>query len=160
MQGRFLAVFVSSIAWAQGPTYTKDIARIYQAKCQICHHDGDIAPFSLNNYDDAVTWAFDTRRAVLDGRMPPWKPVEGSGNFRDNYSLTADEKQAILDWIQNEMPQGDDADLPEPVEYTGAWPLGDPDITLTVPQPFTPDVGTDGCARREHLNAARVVLAH
>lgn len=147
MQVRLSIAFVclSGLAAAlqAQPTYSKDISRIYQAKCQICHHDGDIAPFSLNNYDDAVNWAFDTRRAVLNGTMPPWKPVEGYGNFRDNYSLTADEKQAILDWIANETPQGEPTDLPDPVEYNGAWPLGDPDLTLQMPQSFTPVVGAD-----------------
>jgi hypothetical protein len=147
MQASFRAVVwvcaLTSVALAQGPTYSKEIARIYQAKCQTCHHDGDIAPFSLNNYDDAVTWATETRGSIMTGRMPPWKPVAGYGDFRDNTSLTADEKQAILDWLTGGTPEGDPADLPDPVAYTSDWPLGDPDLTLTVPQSFTPDVGGD-----------------
>lgn len=134
---------LGSVALAQGPTYAKDVSRIYQAKCQICHRDGDVAPFSLNNYDDAVTWAFDTNRVVRNGTMPPWKPVAGYGEFRDNYSLTADEKQTILDWIANGMDPGDPADLPDPPTNNSPWGLGDPDILLTVPQPFTPPIGTD-----------------
>lgn len=134
---------LASAVWAQGPTYSKDISRIYQAKCQICHRDGDVAPFALNNYDDAVTWAFDTARAVSRGTMPPWKPVAGFGEFRDNYGLTTEEKQAILDWINNGMEQGDPADLPEPPKNTSIWGLGDPDITLTVPQSYTPPMGSD-----------------
>ncbi len=133
---------LGSVAFAQ-PNYSRDISRIYQAKCQICHRDGDVAPFSLNNYDDAVTWAFDSRRAVSTGAMPPWKPVASYGDFRDNYSLTPDEKQAILDWIDNGMNQGDPADLPDPPANTSVWALGDPDITLTVPQSFTPPMGSD-----------------
>ena len=133
---------LGSVAMA-GPTYSKEVSRIYQAKCQICHRDGDVAPFSLNNYDDAVTWGLDSYRTITNGTMPPWKPVSGFGEFRDNYSLTADEKQTILDWITNGMDQGDPADLPDPVTNTSVWGLGDPDITLTVPQPFTPPVGTD-----------------
>jgi len=129
---------VASAAFAQGPTYSKDVSRIYQAKCQICHRDGDVAPFSLNNYDDAVAWAFDTRRVVLKGTMPPWKPVAGHGDFRDNYSLTADEKQTILDWIANGMDPGDPADLPDPPTNNSTWGLGDPDVLLTVPQSYTP----------------------
>jgi len=127
-----------SVAFAQGPTYSKDVSRIYQAKCQICHRDGDVAPFSLNNYDDATAWAFDTRRVVMRGTMPPWKPVADHGEFRDNYSLTNDEKQTILDWIANGMDQGDPADLPEPAANASAWGLGDPDVLLTVPQSYTP----------------------
>ncbi|HEY6390671.1 MAG TPA: hypothetical protein VIX89_05310 [Bryobacteraceae bacterium] len=124
--------------FAQGPTYSRDVSRIYQAKCQICHRDGDVAPFSLNNYDDAVTWAFDTNRAIRRGTMPPWKPVADHGDFRDNYSLTGDEKQTILDWIANGMEQGDPADMPEPLTNTSAWGLGDPDVLLTVPQSYSP----------------------
>src|SRR5260370_34726145 len=103
---------LGSVAFAQ-PNYSRDISRIYQAKCQICHRDGDVAPFSLNNYDAAVAWAFDSRRAVSTGAMPPWKPVASYGDFRDNYSLTPDEKQAILDWIDNGMNQADPEDRPD-----------------------------------------------
>jgi hypothetical protein len=133
---------LTSIALAQ-PTYSDDVAKIYQAKCQICHRDGDVAPFSLNNYDDAVTWAFDSMRAIDGGTMPPWKPVAGYGDFRDNYSLTPDEKQTILDWINNGMAQGDPANLPAAPVNTSVWGLGDPDISLTVPQSFTPPMGAD-----------------
>ena len=147
MQASFRVVVwlcvLSSVGLAQGPTYSKEVSRIYQAKCQICHHDGDIAPFSLNNYDDAVTWASDSRGAIINGTMPPWKPVAGYGDFRGNTSLTADEKQTILTWMANGTPEGDPADLPDPVVYTGDWPLGTPDVTLTVPQSFTPAIGGD-----------------
>lgn len=133
---------LGSIALAQ-PTYSDNVAAIYQAKCQICHRDGDVAPFSLNNYDDAVTWAFDSVRAINDGTMPPWKPVAGYGDFRDNYSLTPDEKQTILDWVANGMLEGDPANAPPPPTNTSVWGLGDPDITLTMPQSFTPPIGQD-----------------
>ena len=36
------------------PTFTRDVARILQDNCQSCHHPGDIAPFSLMTYADAV----------------------------------------------------------------------------------------------------------
>lgn len=126
-----------------GPTYDNEVSRIYQAKCQSCHRDGDIAPFALNNYDDAVTWAADTQRTILDGSMPPWKPVAGYGDFRDPRSLTADDKQTILDWIANGTPEGDPANLPPPLPDTGPWALGQPDIVLQMPQPFTPRRGQD-----------------
>ncbi len=132
---------LGSVAYAQGPTYARDVSRIYQAKCQICHRDGDVAPFSLNNYDDASAHALDTRRTIMNGTMPPWKPVAGFGEFRDNYSLTDDEKQTILSWIDNGADPGDPADLPDPPTNSSAWGLGDPDVLLTVPQSYTPPVG-------------------
>jgi len=36
-----------------GPTFSKDVAPIFQQHCQSCHHPGDIAPFSLMSYADA-----------------------------------------------------------------------------------------------------------
>lgn len=125
------------------PTYSKEVSRIVQAKCQICHRDGDIAPFSLNNYDDASTWANDIGRVLSDGAMPPWKPVAGYGDFRDSYALTADEKQTILSWVAAGAPEGDPADLADTAPVAGTWPLGDPDVVLQVPQAFTPPRGTD-----------------
>lgn len=132
-----------SAVFAQGPTYAAEVSRIVQAKCHICHRDGDIAPFSLNDYQDAVTWSKDIQAAVSNGIMPPWKPVPGYGEFRDSYALTDGEKQILLDWIANGMPFGNPRDLPPHVKDAGPWPLGTPDITLEVPKPFTPKGGVD-----------------
>ena len=38
-------------------TYAKDIAPIFQQKCQECHQPGSIAPMSLLTYEDARPWA-------------------------------------------------------------------------------------------------------
>ena len=92
-----LMVVGGSPAFAQqGPTYSQEISRIFQAKCQTCHRDGDIAPFALATYDDAVTWAQDIQTTVTNGTMPPWKPVPGYGEFQYSLALSADEKQPIL----------------------------------------------------------------
>ncbi len=124
-------------------TYAKEISRLLQARCQQCHHDGDIAPFSLTDYESAVTWSRDIYAYVSTGQMPPWKPVPGFGDFRDSRALTAVEKQMLLDWIDNGMPEGDPADLPAPLQFSGAWPLGQPDIVLQMAQRYTPPIGTD-----------------
>ena len=49
-------------------TYSKEISRLYRAKCEMCHRDGDIAPFSLNSYDAAMTWSDDIRRVLRIGQ--------------------------------------------------------------------------------------------
>src|SRR5438046_884661 len=38
-------------------TFTKDIAPIFQEKCQACHRDGSIAPMSLVTYEETRPWA-------------------------------------------------------------------------------------------------------
>src|SRR5947209_9288429 len=136
-------VLCSAAFAQQGPTYSKEVSRIMQVKCANCHRDGDVAPFALNGYDSAAAWAPDIQRTLNDGTMPPWKPVAGYGEFRDSYALTADEKQTILSWIDNGMPEGDPSDLPDAAAVTGAWPLGNPDIVLQPPVSYTPPRGKD-----------------
>ena len=44
---------VAMLLWGAGaagegvPTFTKDVAPIFQAKCEACHRAGSIAPMSL-----------------------------------------------------------------------------------------------------------------
>src|SRR6266436_6649284 len=69
-------------------TYTRDVARIIQVKCQQCHRPNDVAPFALMTYDDAVTYAADIKTSLNNKTMPPWKPVPGFNNFTDSFALT------------------------------------------------------------------------
>ncbi len=134
---------LSSVLCSGQPTYSKEVSRIFQAKCQQCHRDNDIAPFALKDYDTAVAWSLDISRVVDAGIMPPWKPKPGYGEFRDNFALSADERQTIVDWVAAGAPQGDAADMPDPLPDTGDWVLGDPDLVLAMPQSFTPARGKD-----------------
>jgi Copper type II ascorbate-dependent monooxygenase, N-terminal domain/Copper type II ascorbate-dependent monooxygenase, C-terminal domain len=125
------------------PTYSKEVSRIFQAKCQQCHRDNDIAPFALKDYDTAVAWSEDIARVVTDRIMPPWKPVAGHGDFRDSFALTDDDRQTILDWVAAGTPQGDPADMPDPLPDRGQWVLGDPDLVLPMTQEFNVPRGKD-----------------
>src|SRR6266567_4659831 len=91
-----LAVLVvfSAIASAE-TTYTRDVARIIQVKCQQCHRPNDVAPFALMSYDDAVTYAADIKTSLNNKTMPPWKPVPGFNNFADSFALTDDQRLAV-----------------------------------------------------------------
>lgn len=125
------------------PTYSREVSRIMQQKCQICHRPDDIAPFSLMSYDDAVSRARQISAVVQSGIMPPWKPVPGHGDFKSNFSLTDEEKQTILDWIGAETPEGDPAEMPPPVVYSGEWRHGAPDQVISMPTAFLPQPTED-----------------
>jgi mono/diheme cytochrome c family protein len=121
-------------------TYTRDVARIMQAKCQQCHRPNDVAPFALMTYDDAVTYAEDIKQALKNKTMPPWKPVPGFNEFLGSYAVTDDERNTILAWIDGGAPQGDLADMPPPLPVSQSrWELGEPDMILTMPE-YTPPV--------------------
>jgi hypothetical protein len=138
-----LAALVLAASASAQVNYSKEVSRIFRAKCEGCHREGDIAPFALNDYDAAVTWAADIRRVINANKMPPWKPVPGHGDFKDSLALSEEERSQILDWIANEMPQGDPADLPEPLENKSEWPLGTPDVEMRMLQSYTPPRGSD-----------------
>lgn len=142
------ALVVFGIASAALPllgqvTYTREISRIFQAKCAICHRPNDIAPMSLETYEDAVNWAPDIKRVVETNYMPPWKPVEGHGRFNGSFALTADERQQILDWTTRDTPRGDEADMPPAAPPRSDWSLGDPDLVIKMKDSFSPPRGRD-----------------
>jgi hypothetical protein len=138
MRNVIVLVFAFTVIGAAEVTYTRDVARIMQSKCQQCHRPNDVAPFALTNYDDAVTWARDIKASLTAKRMPPWKPVPGFNEFQDSYAMTDEERNTVLAWIDGGKPLGDLADMPAPLPVSDSpWQLGDPDLVLTMPE-YTP----------------------
>jgi hypothetical protein len=126
------------LAASAQPTYSKEVSRIMQQKCQMCHRPGDVAPFPLLTYDDSMAQLRGIRASVDERSMPPWKPVPGHGDFKNNLSLTDDERQTILDWADAGAPQGDPGELPAPVVYSDEWRLGQPDRIVSMPVAYLP----------------------
>ena len=54
------------------PTFTKDVAPIFQEKCEACHRPDSIAPMSLVTYEEARPWARSIKSRVETRQMPPW----------------------------------------------------------------------------------------
>lgn len=109
------------------PTYNREIVRILQENCQSCHRPQGIAPFQLMTYQDARQYAPLIRYATQTGRMPPWKPLAGCGEFLEERRLTPAQIQTIARWVDSGAPEGDPAHLPPPVTPAGDWQLGQPD---------------------------------
>ena len=65
-------------------TYSKQIARIMDARCVECHRAGEVAPFTLSSYDEVVGWAETIREVVQEGRMPPWFADPKYGHFSND----------------------------------------------------------------------------
>ncbi|HEY3393883.1 MAG TPA: redoxin domain-containing protein [Lacipirellulaceae bacterium] len=117
-------------------TYTNQIARIMQDHCVRCHRPGQIAPFSLMSYDDVAAWAETMHEVIDEGRMPPWHASPAYGHFSNDASMPDSAKQLFRQWIDNGMPEGDPADLPEPLEFTEGWQIPKPDVVFKMPEPF------------------------
>ncbi|MEP7015177.1 MAG: ascorbate-dependent monooxygenase [Verrucomicrobiota bacterium] len=143
-----LALVVTSRCRAQSPkgepTYCRDIAPLVQANCVTCHRPGEVAPFSLLTYND-VRKHGKTIAAVIKARiMPPWKAVPGYGEFVGARRLTDEQVSLIQEWFKAGMPEGDQKDLPASPTFVSGWQLGNPDIVLTMPEPYgMPAEGND-----------------
>ena len=65
---------------APTPTFTKDVAPIFQAKCESCHRPDSIAPMSLVTYEQSRPWARSIRDRVQTRQMPPVAPRQEPGH--------------------------------------------------------------------------------
>lgn len=115
-------------------TYSKDIAPILQKKCENCHHTGTAAPFTLSSYEDAANWSAMIREVVVDRRMPPWHADPRFGKFGNCRTLTSQEIESLVAWIDNGTPEGNKADLPQPIAYTEGWQIEQPDVIFKLPE--------------------------
>jgi hypothetical protein len=103
-------------------TFTRDVAPIFQAKCETCHRPESIAPMSLRTYEEARPWARAIRARVESRQMPPWHvdKTVGIQQFKNDRSLGDDQIATILAWVDQGAPKGDPGDMPPARE----WPTG------------------------------------
>ncbi len=116
--------------------YNEHLFPIFRDRCGACHVEGGIAPMSLVNYQTAYPWTQSIREEILGLRMPPWQAEDGFGDFKNGHSLPAHEMDMILEWSGGGYPQGPRDRPPEPLLVADTWALGEPALTLQLPEPF------------------------
>ncbi len=131
-------------------TYSRQIARIFRTHCIECHRSGEIGPFALASYDEAVGWGETIREVVEQGRMPPWFADPKHGKFINDARLSDEEKHEIVQWVASGCPQGDAKDLPEPRKFVDGWNIPEPDLVLKMSKkPFV--VPAEGVVEYQHF---------
>lgn len=129
-----IALFAAtSLSYAQTPTWSADVASIVYSKCTPCHRTGEIAPFTLESYDDVANMSGSVKRAVETRVMPPWPPAAGHGTFMGNRSLSEAEIAKISQWVDAGAPAGDLSQAPKPPTFPSGSQLGTPDLVLEMP---------------------------
>jgi len=111
-------------------TFHKDVEVILQKHCQECHRPGEIAPFSLMSYKDARPWAKAIREDVATRKMPPWFADPKYGHFADDRSLSKQELDTVIAWVDGGAKEGDAKDAPKPLTFTEGWNIPKPDLVL------------------------------
>src|SRR5437016_3915856 len=106
-----------NVAATQGQvTFAKDVAPILQQKCQECHQPNSIAPMSLITYQEVRPWARSIKERVATRQMPPWHIDRSVGvqHFKNDMSLSDEQVDTIVRWVDEGAVQGDPRDLPPP----------------------------------------------
>jgi mono/diheme cytochrome c family protein len=154
--GMFAGLAMTTPAFAAGPndpvTFSKQIAPIFQTKCQECHQPNSIAPMSLISYKEVRPWARAIKQRVASRQMPPWHidPSVGVQKFKNDMSLTNEQIDSIVRWVDAGAPEGDPKDLPpaKPLVTDNEWKgvrdgFGPPDIVIKSAEYNMPAKGQD-----------------
>jgi hypothetical protein len=98
---------------ATAPTFWQDVAPILNEKCTACHQTGGIAPFALDNYDDARRRASMIADMTESRIMPPYlmQPGDDCGSFDESAALTNAEIETIGTWAHGDKAEGTPAEM-------------------------------------------------
>lgn len=127
------------------PTYSEHIQPILEASCMSCHVEGEFGhdSFQMDTVDQIITGAEDIALVVSTGYMPPWPPSDFSPHFRFDRSLTSTEILQIVTWAAAGAPlDSATTAVPEATavsETNAIEPVVEPDIVLSMPEPYTPN---------------------
>jgi hypothetical protein len=135
----------------RAPTFAKDVAPIFQEKCESCHRADSMAPMSLVTYEEARPWAKAIAARVGSRQMPPWHldKTVGIQQFKNDRSLSDEQLDTILQWVAAGAPQGNPKDMPAPRSWPddAVWQLagkyGSPDLVIKSPEYTMPAVAQD-----------------
>lgn len=121
-------------------TYWRDAKAVLDTKCGGCHRPGDIAPFSLQTYDEVKAVAAALPGSLQVGAMPPWPPADDCQEYEHSRALTPQQAELLLAWLDDGAPEGDPADAPPPEPDPDPWT---PTMSLQMAEPFTPTTEPD-----------------
>ena len=123
--------------------YATDVAPIVQRRCISCHSTGNIAPHAYTRFDDLASRANSIRASILTRRMAPWHADAEYGAWSNEVALTPLESATLHAWTKAGAPRGTGNDpLPAAVPAANSgWPLGQPDLVLTIPRQSVPATG-------------------
>jgi mono/diheme cytochrome c family protein len=142
----FLTTHTGARTPAAAPNFAADIAPMIYANCTTCHRPGQSAPFSLLSYDDVKKRGRTIAEVTERRYMPPWHAARAAGfaELRDERRLRDQDIATIKAWVAADMPPGDLSKAPKPPVFPAGWPLGVPDLILSLPNPITvPAEGRD-----------------
>jgi hypothetical protein len=123
-------------------SYSETVAPILVENCVGCHSPGSIGPFAMTDYNVVRGFAPMIREVVRTQRMPPWHADPHIGTFQADRSLSVEDTRALVHWIEAGAPRGNGPDPLTLIDHSvPEWPLGEPDLVLTLPPFEVPATG-------------------
>jgi hypothetical protein len=119
----------------QAITYWDDMAPLFAEHCTGCHREGGIAPFRLDDYTTAKSFAAAIKAATAERSMPPWGATSDGScqSFAGSLALTDAQIQKIGTWADGGAIEG----KARKIEQRGVPSLNDA-VVYTTPN-FTPE---------------------
>jgi mono/diheme cytochrome c family protein len=118
-------------------TYHNRISRLMNRHCVTCHRDQGPGPFPLDTYADVAAHAAMIYEVVGRRTMPPWFAATNDHSqvspFVNDASLSSGERNDLLAWLRGDQEMGDASDAPLPLEFSGQWQIGQPDVVYEFP---------------------------
>ncbi|HAO88739.1 MAG TPA: hypothetical protein DCR00_07440, partial [Gammaproteobacteria bacterium] len=98
---------------ADHPTYAKEVSRIIQDNCQICHQPGQIGPMSFTSYDEVRPWAPLIQLKVANREMPPYQYDRDTGvqELKNDWRMAQEDIDTVVAWVNAGSPMGNPEDL-------------------------------------------------
>lgn len=118
-------------------TYSQHVAPILFQNCAGCHRPGEAAPFELLSYKDAKRRAKQIVHVTREGIMPPWLPEPACEEILDERGLSKRDQEILARWFEQGAQEGDPERTPELPRWTEGWQIGEPDLVIELPEPYT-----------------------
>jgi hypothetical protein len=127
-------------------SYSETIAPMLLNNCVNCHRAGGIGPWAMTDYTMVKGYSLMMREVLRTKRMPPWHADPAYGHFSNDRSLSTDQIQTLVHWIEAGAPRGEGSD--PLAEFDFEWPdwngeltLGAPDLVIDIPAMEVPATG-------------------
>ena len=131
------ALLLGGAANAPTVTFHEDIAPLNYTHCTECPREGEIGPMPFTTYEEVSALGSFIEYVTQTNYMPPWTPDHNYSSLRGERFLTDDQKALISAWVQQGMPEGDPANNPGLPNFPEGSQIGEPDLVLSMPEPFT-----------------------
>lgn len=125
------AAIPAIVSAASAKTTFDDVAPLLQRHCVECHRPGQIAPMSFLTYEETRPWAASIKENVASRTMPPWHAASERGEFLNDRSLSQEEIDTFVAWVDSGAARGMKDEAPAPAE-AAPWAIGTPDLVLTM----------------------------